>query len=195
MCMLFSFFSVMAQKKKIENVYIPQSAESCSEKLVFQDGKILFFRNTPMSLLKGYEKVFEKVPNVIYLASDPTKRVYWCRWMVENNQMYLEKYYIQRIEEEVNSQETDKEIEDFIGQKFDKKGRIKADWVTGKFPLFGVQPYLYGDGRWSVKDRAEKEKIHIDSLANHQKCFLATFKKGKLLKIEEADKDWKVLKK
>lgn len=162
--------------------------------MVFEDGKILFFKNTPLSLLKDYEKLFKKTPNVIFLAQDASQRVYSSRWAIKGKELYLEKFFTQKYDSINDFDENHKETERFTKSKFDGEGKMKAYWVTRKLPLFGVRPFFNGNGNWAPEDRKKMQNMHLDSLQNYQSYYLAKFKNGKLLKIEDTDSRWNSLK-
>ena len=66
--LLFCVFvasTVTAQKAAPPS--LSMKADAGNEKLVFPEGKLLFFRNTPMHLLKGYELLFYNTPNAVGL--------------------------------------------------------------------------------------------------------------------------------
>lgn len=188
---VFVAFTAAAQKAAV--LSLPIKADVGNEKLVFPEGKLLFFRNTPMHLLKGYELLFYNTPNAVG-GLDPDKRTYTCRWVIDNDKIYLEKCYVLRLDpinglDNVPADTDKEEIEHFTKQKFDDKGHLHAKWVTGKLPVYGVQTSFFYNGKHTT-NKEQNQKKHLDSLHNHQTYYLAHFKKGKLLKIEEADKDW-----
>lgn len=192
-CLLFANFSHSQNIK-------PINRDVSGDKLIAENS-IYFFYRSPLSDLGDHNKLFLNIPRINPLIG---RRAYECRWEVQDNHIYLTKFdHLSQDEEYIDEVGNVKaydmppspnevfvqEMENYTNRKFDTNRKMRADWLNGKYRLFAVQQdFFYGKTK-------EKHKMHIDSLANHQKCFLATFKKGKLLKIEEADKDWKVLKK
>lgn len=203
--LLLPVYSFSQTKKNKE--LSPELKDWYSEKLVMEDGSLLFFRNTPMFLLKNYQKLFtsHSSPQVIVPRS-ANPRAYSCRWVLKNRQVYLEKYdvnsldtivhktdkgYVAEAVKQIPKEILNKEVEAFTKEKFNKEGCLKASWLNGDLRMYNVQQLFPN----TEGGRSEADKTrHQDSLLNHQKYYLATFKKGKLIKIRETDKNWKVIK-
>ena len=168
-------------------------------------GQIYFFMNSPLMDLGNYRDIFDSFPRMYKIqTSGSLDKPYDCRWEIINEHIYLVNFTSRQVNEwhgtdengvigehrrEPTSYEVlQQNLQTFTNRKFDAKKRMKADWLNGKYKLSSVQQ------NFQQGETEERRKQHQDSLLNKQHYFLAHFKKGKLLKIEETDKNWKVLK-
>ena len=172
-----------------------------SEKLITQDGKLYFFMNSPLSYFGNYNDLYDSFPRMFKFASGQVAKPYDCRWQVIKGNLYMVKLtpnqwnettikdekgeFVDKNYEPTPQKAFQEKMEQFTQRKFDKKGRVKADWLDGAYKLSSVQ-----QNPNSVQNSVQESITHLDSLNNRQTYYLAHFKKGKLLKMEETDKDW-----
>ena len=176
-----------------------------SEKLLTENGKLYYFINSPLSDFGNYNDLYDSIPRMPKFVLVQVAKPYDCRWQIINGKLYMVKLtpnqwnettikdekgeFIDKKYEPTPQKVFEKKMEQFTQRKFDKKGRLKADWLEGAYQLSSVQ-----QNPKAVQHSAVGSIKHLDSLNNYQNYYLAYFKKGKLLKIEETDKDWKTKK-
>ena len=148
-----------------------------AETLTDENGKVYYFQFSPIYQKKGYTTLLSKYDNVVFLQK--MKKPLDAVWVLKNNSLYLQDFSCFRIgtDEAYLSQKAAMftDLEPFFEAKKDSDGHIKAKFLTGQMHLYTKKPN-------EVTNKAE------------QQYFVAYFKKGKLLKIEETDKDWNLKK-
>ena len=144
-----------------------------AETLTDENGKVYYFQFSPIYQKKGYTTLLSKYDNVVFLQK--MKKPLDAVWVLKNNNLYLQDFTCFRTgtDEAYQSQKAAMltDLEPFFEAKKDSKGHIKAQFLTGQMHLYAQQPN-------QVSPQAQ------------QQYFVAHFKKGKLLKMEETDKYW-----
>jgi hypothetical protein len=144
-----------------------------AETLTDENGKVYYFQFSPIYQKRGYTTLLSKYDNVVFLQK--MKKPLEAVWVLKNNSLYLQDFSCFRTgsDEAYLSQKAAMltDLEPFFEAKKDTNGHIEATFLTGEMHLYTRKPN-------DVSNKAE------------QQYFVAHFKKGKLLKMEETDKDW-----
>lgn len=103
------------------------------------DSKMIFFKKSPITNLKGYTKVFNSEEiYVIKYPFTPGGKGYFINWVIKNNRLYIQHITLQenrgkfkRTEDgkiieikynKLKESEIKRRIEQFTGEKFNKQG-------------------------------------------------------------------------
>jgi hypothetical protein len=174
---------------------------------IFFNGQIYFFRQSPLSLRKGYTNIFYDEFVVIDAMGFPNydrtgAKGFNATWIIRNDSLFLKDVVLHQIYEPVvkdgqaqkNEDETWKmqphggyipndtvvaRFEKFTGNKF-KNNMLHVDWITGDFGVITsyIAPYLNPMDKGHYRDGREGG-------------FIMTFENGKLKKMEEDKREFK----
>jgi hypothetical protein len=183
-----------ADEKKDSKYYVDVPPDT-----LLMDGKVYFFRQTPVHIKEGYTDVFH--PNEVhiseyggYLYFGRSPKGYTLTWIIQNGSLFIKKVYPaylgSYIEKNKNKNlkkkqkdlenTTKSRIERFVGKKFKKK-LLHVDWISGDFGIIDSYRTL------TMENRLFDENGHY--LDGREKGFIITFKKGKFIemKIDERE--------
>jgi hypothetical protein len=165
--------------------------DTLCDTLLLEDGNMFFFKVTPFVFFDGYSNLFSNdeggMVNIMFNGS----KGFTCKWVIKNNQLYLKDYtfvggyftmvkdkngnLVEKIVELPGKNEQKKRIEALTNRKFNEEGLLTADWMSGTFGIFKLQPFNLPysktyEARW-------------DSLRKYQEEFVIYFNKGEKLKF------------
>jgi hypothetical protein len=152
----------------------PLSFFEKSVKLVYPFGGIIWNREAD---LRYYAVVWQIKKGKLYVDRLNPERVTRPFEQIEgeNTEDYeiWEKKQIANVEHIIvqkSEKQAKKDLEKFVGRKFNRKGLLEADWATGKFFVLNFQPQKFR----GAMGKELREKLEIYSIE---------LKQGKLVKI------------
>jgi hypothetical protein len=144
---------------------------------VFTDDGIYFFNvsGSPFCYFEGNKSFIysdDIYPFRLRRSIDfEDNRGYTLNWRIKDGKLYIEQIYPEHwkndSKEDVSQKEATRKLEGFLGRKFNRKGLLEADWVTGTFYLVTIRPSY--------------ENFY--NIAETQKVYSIQLEKGRLIKM------------
>lgn len=124
---------------------IPKSTDIDRDTLIV-DGKIYLLKYSFIKSFDGYRKLFKD--NEVNILAIPETKGYKVTWVVKKRILYIDHVWLANgkgfgstkkgekphdiIKDSVPLTEIHRRLEELTGRKFNSKGLLKADWVTGE---------------------------------------------------------------